>query len=206
MSSNENQFAKKIRRQVKLNPQTDGGLQISSTAKIRTIGSARTGGNQNFTVNQTSSSFVSGREMNRDAMASAMDRIHFPGRAGLGNSGVNQTSTQSSKVRRFEAGSMNIGSGSGMGTSGSRGGSREEEQEIQDINQYNNKLQFKQGSKLDQDQENIKAPKNPEPLVEDLEQDQIMELITQEEVQEMDQPEKEEQENHQDIKVYNNKV
>ena len=82
----------------------------------------------------------------------------------------------------------------------------EEEQEIQDINQYNNKLQFKQGSKLDQDQENIKAPKNPEPLVEDLEQDQIMELITQEEVQEMDQPEKEEQENHQDIKVYNNKV
>ena len=196
MSSNENQFAKKIRRQVKLNPQTDGGLQISSTAKIRTIGSARTGGNQNFTVNQTSSSFVSGREMNRDAMASAMDRIHFPGRAGLGNSGVNQTSTQSSKVRRFEAGSMNIGSGSGMGTSGSRGGSRE----------YNNKLQFKQGSKLDQDQENIKAPKNPEPLVEDLEQDQIMELITQEEVQEMDQPEKEEQENHQDIKVYNNKV
>ena len=83
---------------------------------------------------------------------------------------------------------------------------KEEEQEIQDINQYNNKLQFKQGSKLDQDQENIKAPKNPEPLVEDLEQDQIMELITQEEVQEMDQPEKEEQENHQDIKVYNNKV
>ena len=72
MSSNENQFAKKIRRQVKLNPQTDGGLQISSTAKIRTIGSARTGGNQNFTVNQTSSSFVSGREMNRDAMASAI--------------------------------------------------------------------------------------------------------------------------------------
>ena len=83
---------------------------------------------------------------------------------------------------------------------------KEEEQEIQDINQYNNKLQFKQGSKLDQDQENIKAPKNPEPLVEDLEQDQIMELITREEVQEMDQPEKEEQENHQDIKVYNNKV
>ena len=83
---------------------------------------------------------------------------------------------------------------------------KEEEQEIQDINQYNNKLQFKQDTKLDQDQENIKAPKNPEPLVEDLEQDQIMELITQEEVQEMDQPEKEEQENHQDIKVYNNKV
>ena len=121
MSSNQFQ-AKKIRRQVKLNPQTDGGLQISSTSKIRAIGSARTGGNQNFTVSQTSSSFVSGREMNRDAMASsAMDRIHFPGRAGLGNSGVNQTSTQSSKVRRFEAGSLNIGSG--MGTSGSRDGS-----------------------------------------------------------------------------------
>ena len=84
----------------------------------------------------------------------------------------------------------------------------EEEQEIQDINHYNNKLQFKQDSKLDQDQEIIKAPKNPEPLVEDLEQDQIMELITQEEVQEMVQLEEEEQEqeNHQDIKVYNNKV
>ena len=195
MSSNENQFAKKIRRQVKLNPQTDGGLQISSTAKIRTIGSARTGGNQNFTVNQTSSSFVSGREMNRDAMASAMDRIHFPGRAGLGNSGVNQTSTQSSKVRRFEAGSMNIGSGSGMGTSGSRGGSRDGSAErrgagnsrYQSIQQQTTiQTRFQTGSGSGEDQ--------------------IMELITQEEVQEMDQPEKEEQENHQDIKVYNNKV
>ena len=41
-----------------------------------------------------------------------------------------------------------------------------------------------------------------------MEQDQIMELITQEEVQEMVQLEEEEQEqeNHQDIKVYNNKV
>ena len=82
----------------------------------------------------------------------------------------------------------------------------EEEQEIQDINYYNNKLQFKQDTKLDQDQENIKAPKNPEPLVEDLEQDQIMELTIQEEIQEMVQLEEEEQENHQDIKVYNNKV
>ena len=82
----------------------------------------------------------------------------------------------------------------------------EEEQEIQDINYYNNKLQFKQATKLDQDQENIKAPKNPEPLVEDLEQDQIMELTIQEEIQEMVHPEEEEQENHQDIKIYNNKV
>ena len=82
----------------------------------------------------------------------------------------------------------------------------EEEQEIQDINQYNNKLQFKQDTKLDQDQENIKAQKNPEPLEEDLEQVQIMELIIQEEVQEMVQLEEEEQENHQDIKIYNNKV
>ena len=43
----------------------------------------------------------------------------------LSNSGVNQTSTQSSKVRRFEAGSMNIGSGMGNQTSGSRGSSRD---------------------------------------------------------------------------------
>ena len=82
----------------------------------------------------------------------------------------------------------------------------EEEQEIQDINQYNNKLQFKQDTKLDQDQENIKAQKNPEPLEEDLEQVQIMELTIQEEVQETVQLEEEEQENHQDIKIYNNKV
>ena len=42
--------------------------------------------------------------------------------------------------------------------------------------------------------------------MEDLEQDQIMELTIQEEIQEMVQLEEEEQENHQDIKIYNNKV
>lgn len=82
----------------------------------------------------------------------------------------------------------------------------EEEQEIQDIKDYNNNLQFKQDSKQAQDQEIIKAQKNPEPLEEDLELAQIMEQIIQETEAEMVQLEEEEPENHQDIKDYNNKV
>ena len=66
-------------------------------------------------------------------------------------------------------------------------------------------MYYKQDIRLDLDQdlaqENIKQPKNQEPLFKDLEQIQIMEQITQEVDPEMVAQEEQEPEKNQNIKI-----
>ena len=110
MSSNDFQVVKKSRF-VGLNPQTSGGNYAgSSTTKGRTIGSTRTGGNDNFVLNQGASSSFSGRELNRDALTSVRDRNQIPAR-GLGAAGSG-TSSRTSQLGRAQV-TTNVSMGGG---------------------------------------------------------------------------------------------
>ena len=115
MSSKDYQVVKRMRK-VQLNPQTSGGDAVNFSAKVKTIGSTRTGGNDRFAITQGASSSISGRELNRDALTQVRDRNQLPARGGA--SGESQTTNVSRTVQRFGFGS----SGSGSGNQDSRMG------------------------------------------------------------------------------------
>ena len=115
MSSKDYQVVKRMRK-VQLNPQTSGGDAVNFSAKVKTIGSTRTGGNDRFAITQGASSSISGRELNLDALTQVRDRNQLPARGGA--SGESQTTNVSRTVQRFGFGS----SGSGSGNQDSRMG------------------------------------------------------------------------------------
>ena len=114
MSSNGFEVTKRVRK-VELNPQTSGNEVVSSSTKVRTIGSTRTGSNRDFVPSQQASASVSGREMSREALAfGGRDRTQFPAGNTSSMAGGNQISSQSTTVQRLGI------SSSGNGNTNSR--------------------------------------------------------------------------------------
>ena len=115
MSSKDFQVVKRMRR-VRLNPQTSGGDTVTSSTKVKTIGSTRTGSKEKFGISQGASTQISGRELNRDAWTIVKDRNQLPGRDT--NAGASQTTKVSRTIQRTGFGS----SGSAIGNQNSRTG------------------------------------------------------------------------------------